>query len=344
MVGLSVPSRMDPLNAVLQSWQVRRPAGQRYLVGVSGGVDSVVLLRALVEKGWRKLVVCHLDHGLRGGTSTADARWVGKLAAELKLPFLTEKRDLKREAAAAGISLETAGRQARHRFFAQAAQQHRCPRVLLAHHADDQAETVLMNLCRGSAGLAGMAEETTIQVTGFRTPLWLLRPFLTLSKQEILQAAAQHRWSFREDASNAVPDVVRNRLRLEVLPLLDAIFQRSTAPAIARAATWTQAARRFLQESAAPWISQEKLKVVELAVLPPVLRDTVLAGWLRARSIPDVSAAVIAQAAAMLDPATGPARWNLPGNHFLRRRAGWLWEDDVPSKTMARLRSINPHA
>ena len=321
---------MDLLNTALQSWQDRCPPRQRYLIGVSGGVDSVVLLRSLAEIGYRKLIVCHLDHGLRGKISMADARWVVKLAAELKFPCRTEKRDIRMEAAHAGISLETAGRLARHRFFAEVAKRHRCPRILLAHHADDQAETVLMNLCRGSAGLTGMTPETTLSVPGFRTPLQLLRPFLTLAKSEIQQAAAQSRWAFREDVSNAVPDVVRNRLRLEVLPLLNTIFQRPAAPAIGRAAAWTQAARSFLKESAVPWISQEKLRVSEMVTLPPILRDTVLTGWLRARQVPDVSTAVLTQAVAMLDGATGPARWNLPGNLFLRRRAGWLWVE-LPS-------------
>ena len=146
---------MNPINAALQIWQERWPRKQRFLIGVSGGVDSIVLLRSLCEKGYKNLVVCHLDHGLRGRISTADARWVVRLAAILGLPCLTEKCDVRAEADVAGVSVETAGREARHRFFARIARHHRCPRVLLAHHADDQAETVLMNLCRGSAGLAG---------------------------------------------------------------------------------------------------------------------------------------------------------------------------------------------
>ena len=301
------------------------PRARRYLVGVSGGVDSVVLLRTLVENGYKNLVVCHLDHGLRGSTSTADARWVARLAASLNLACEIEKRDVRAQAAAAGISLETAGRRARHQFFAAIAKRLRCPRIFLAHHADDQVETVLMNLCRGSAGLTGMTVETNLAVLGFRTLLTLLRPFLGLPKQEIRETAARYRWAFREDASNAIPDVVRNRLRLEVLPLLDSIFQRPVAPAVARAAAWTRSARDYFREAAAPWANLEKLRVSELAAQPGVLRDTILAGWLRAQGVPDISTAHLAQAAALLNPATGPARWNLPGNFFLRRRAGWLW-------------------
>ncbi len=322
---------MESLLASLRTALVRWPVEHRYLIGVSGGVDSVVLLRTLFDNGYRKLVVCHLDHGLRGKTSKGDAHFVGQLAAELGFRFFERKENVKAEALDAGISLETAGRQARHRCFAAAARQFRCPRVFLAHHADDQAETVLMNLCRGSAGLVGMAAETSLAVPGYRTALSLVRPLLAVPKVELIAAASQNGWCFREDASNAISDVVRNRLRLEVLPLLDGIFQRPTAPAIARATAWTQASRAYLLESAAPWICQEKLRLAELNALPAVVRDTVLAEWLRAQKIPDISAAVLARAAAMLDPAHPTARWNLPGNHFLRRRAGWLFVERVPA-------------
>ena len=330
---VSLPAQwgMESVKAALVPWLERWPAGPRYLVGVSGGLDSVVLLHSLQQAGYRRLVVCHLDHGLRGRTAAADARWVGRLSEKLGWPCIMERRDVRKEAAAAGVSLETAGRAARHRFFAEVARQHRCPRLFLAHHADDQAETVLMNLCRGAAGLSGMAAENSLAVPGFRTPLTLLRPFLTVSKTDLREAAAANRWAFREDASNAVPDVVRNRLRLEVLPLLDAIFQRPAAPAIGRAAAWAGSARDYLAQAAAPWICQDKLRTTELAALPPILRDTVLAGWLRAQGVPDLSSGLIRKAGEMLDPATGPARWNVPGNGFLRRRAGWLWVERVPA-------------
>ena len=320
---------MSGWTSEFQRWPWPRP--RRYMVGVSGGVDSVVLLHQLLAAGYRNLVVCHLNHQVRGAASAADARWVARLAARLQLPALISPADVRSEAAAAGLSLETAGRQARHRCFAEAARLHRCHRIFLAHHADDQAETVLMHLCRGSAGLSGMAEETTLAVPGCRTALTLLRPLLYLSKSLLRETAAAQRWAFREDASNAIPDVVRNRLRLEVLPLLNTIFQRDTAPALGRAAAWTDAARAFLDQAAAPWILQEKLRVAELQALAPVLRDTVLAGWLRARGVPDISTPLLRKAAGMLDPANGPARWNAPGNYFLRRRAGCLWVERLPA-------------
>lgn len=256
------------LTQALAAATERWPVHQRYLIGVSGGVDSVVLLHSLRAAGYQKLVICHLDHSLRGHTSTADARWVARLAESLKLPCHLTKTNLRAAAAAAGQSLETSGRHARHRAFAEAARRYRCPRIFLAHHADDQAETVLMNLCRGSAGATGMAAETAIAVPGFRQTLTLLRPLLTIPKTTLITAASTAKWGYRQDASNAIADVIRNRLRLEVLPLLDEIFQRPVAPALARAATWTAAARDWLLEAAAPFSSQEKLRPADLLPLP----------------------------------------------------------------------------
>lgn len=325
--GGAVAALREALRVGAERW----PREELYLVGVSGGVDSVVLLRGLQECGYERLVVCHLDHGLRGDAGAADARWVEGLAGELGFAWEGERRDVGAAAAAAGISVETAGRRARHALFAAAARQHGVGRVFLGHHADDQAETVLMNLCRGSAGLAGMAGETELAVAGLAEPLRLLRPLLGLPKRVVREVAAARGWEYREDASNAVAEVVRNRVRLEVLPLLDAIFQRPVAPGMARAAGWAEGAREYLRQAAAGWVGQERLRTAEVAGLDAALRDSVLAGWLRARGVPDVSAALVAQAGAMLDPATGPSRWNAPGNTFLRRRGGWLWVERVPA-------------
>ncbi len=332
---------MDEFLKCLQHCPDRWPVGQRYLVGVSGGVDSVALLRGLVGVGYRKLVVCHLNHRLRGRVSAGDAAFVKRLAVELGLEFESGVHDVVRLAKENGQSLETAGRAARHAFFAEVAGRRRCRRMMLAHHADDQAETVLMNLCRGSAGLAGMAAETVLNLpepvpgggsrTRGRLPLLLIRPLLAVPKKTLLAAATARGWKFREDASNASADFVRNRVRNEVLPLLEEIFRRDVRPALGRAADWAAGARAFLRDSAAPWTVQEKLPVREVLALSPALRREVLAGWLKARGVPDLSASVVQTAESMLNPADGPVKWNLPGNRFLRRRAGWLWVECVPA-------------
>ncbi|RYD33671.1 MAG: tRNA lysidine(34) synthetase TilS [Verrucomicrobiaceae bacterium] len=331
----------------LDRWPTRR----RYLVGVSGGVDSLALLHGLAVVGYRRLVVCHLNHRLRGEDSLDDAAFVRRLAERLGLECETAEADVARLAVENSQSLETAGRVARHAFFAEVAARRRCHRVMLAHHAEDQAETVLMNLCRGSAGLMGMALETRLQVPDpglrpvpcpepgtlsasrriRRPPLLLIRPLLPVSKQSLLAAAARNGWEFREDASNASADFVRNRVRHEALPLLRDIFGRDVTFPIGRAADWSAGARDFLRSAAAPWADREKLPVREVLALTPVLRREVLADWLRGRGVPDLSSPLILAAEAMLSPATGPARRNLPGNLFLRRRAGWMWLERLPA-------------
>jgi tRNA(Ile)-lysidine synthase len=110
-----------------------------------------------------------------------------------------------------GESMETAARHARHEFFAECAKQHRCNKVLLAHHADDQAETVLWNLLRGSYGLKGMRDEQEITVAGRK--LRLIRPLLGLRHAALVAWLEERDLSWREDASNQQPVALRNRLR-----------------------------------------------------------------------------------------------------------------------------------
>ncbi len=208
------------------------PDGQPILVAVSGGLDSMVLLRALSElapgHAWR-LTVAHFDHRLRGRSSTADARFVSRAAGALGLPCVTGRADVRRLARAGRLSLEMAARRARHEFLARTARRLRAPTVALAHHADDQLELFFLRLLRGSGGegLAGMK---------WRSPspcdpqVALARPFLDQPKTALRRWAAAKKIPFREDASNARLDIRRNRIRLRLLPLL----RRQYQPALRR--------------------------------------------------------------------------------------------------------------
>jgi tRNA(Ile)-lysidine synthase len=130
------------------------------IVGVSGGPDSVALLRVLDELAEKHLAVAlvaaHLNHGLRGKAADEDQAFVENLALRLKLPCEAARADIRAEAEAAGIGIEEAGRMARRRFFVEAARKHAATKVALAHHADDRAETVLFNILRGT-GIEGLA-------------------------------------------------------------------------------------------------------------------------------------------------------------------------------------------
>lgn len=206
--------------------------GQEILVAVSGGLDSVVLLHllhALAPRYQWRLTVAHFNHRLRGRAAEADERFVRRLAASLKLPCVVGRADVRERARATGVSLEMAARELRHQFLARSARERGIRAVALAHHADDQVELFFLRLLRGAGpeGLAGMK---------WRAPspadpkVQLVRPFLDVRRAELEEFARERRIRFREDASNAARDILRNRIRHELLPLLRRRYQ----PAIER--------------------------------------------------------------------------------------------------------------
>src|SRR5712691_2050468 len=149
-----------------------------HLIGVSGGRDSVTLLHHLVHVGYKKLIICHLNHELRGRSSNADARFVEKLAAKYDVDLEIGSADVRAIARKKQISIETAAREARYKFFAEIAKQRRCHTIFLAHHADDLVETFLINLFRGAGltGLSAMREIATRRVED--VDLTIARPLL----------------------------------------------------------------------------------------------------------------------------------------------------------------------
>lgn len=307
-------------------WFAGASRRSRWLVGVSGGADSVALLHLLVESGFRNLVVCHLDHGLRGRASAEDANFVRRLAVKLGMKSVIAKSDVRGRMAAGSESLETAARHARHRFFGECARQSRCPRVLLAHHADDQAETVLWNLMRGSQGLRGMRERRSM-VTENGVTLELIRPLLGLRRAELVAwlVSRKHRW--REDASNAEPIAIRNRLRHEALPLLEEICGRDPTPALVRGAADAEE-----MESLEIWAMgqanvldpQGRLHLGALLKLPSVLQRIALRRFLIDHRIPSPDRALVERAMTLLE-VENPAAINLPGGARFRRREARLW-------------------
>jgi len=204
------------------------------IVGVSGGADSVCLLHALVQlaANWCLILhVAHLDHNLRP-ESAADAHFVAQLAAELQLPIHCRRLAVGELDGQPG-GLEAAARRARYAFLAQTAinvtPAAQVPLIVLAHQADDQAETLLLNLIRGSGlqGLGGMRPLQELSTRpGIDTPtvnqhtVCIVRPLLTVRRQTILTYLQQNHLAWREDASNADTTFVRNHLRHQVLPLL----------------------------------------------------------------------------------------------------------------------------
>lgn len=215
----------------VQRYALFRP-GAAVVVGVSGGPDSLCLLHVLhgLAADWNlRLHVAHLDHGLRGAEAQADARFVAAFAADLGLPCTVAAADVQALATAGGLSLEEAARQARYRFLAGAARAADADTIAVGHNADDQAETVLMHFLRGSgvAGLRGMLPKAPLAEYRLGQPadavagLWLVRPLLAIPRRAIVAYCARHGLQPRFDQSNEDTTFFRNRLRHELLPILE---------------------------------------------------------------------------------------------------------------------------
>jgi tRNA(Ile)-lysidine synthase len=189
--------------------------GSTLVIGVSGGIDSMALLELLQASG-KKLVVAHFNHQLRGAESDGDEVFVREQAEKRGLEFRVGRGDVRAEAK--GISIEMAARKLRHAFLAEIAREHEAD-IVLAHHADDQIETVLMRAQRGIAGYGagGMRAESPSPA---EPRIRILRPLLTFRKVELRQLVEGAKIPFREDSSNAEPIAERNRVRHELLPQL----------------------------------------------------------------------------------------------------------------------------
>lgn len=195
--------------------------GRRVLAAVSGGPDSVCLAHWLSVQGRKKnltVALVHVHHGLRGRAADADARFVKTLGAGLGLPVAIVRAPVRALAAERGLGLEEAGRKERYRVLGARARRGRFTAVATGHQLDDQAETVLLHLLRGTSleGLGGIAPRREL-VSGVD----LIRPLLPLTRAEVRLYLKVHGLDSREDATNADPKFTRNWVRAEVLPLLE---------------------------------------------------------------------------------------------------------------------------
>ena len=192
------------------------------LVAVSGGLDSICLLDALQALPLPlPLTVAHFDHGLRGEASRADAGYVSGVAHARGLPCLGGQAEALAEAArATGESIEMAARTARYAFLARAAVAVGAGVIALAHHADDQAETVLLNLLRGT-GVRGLSGMSALSPLAGRADVLLWRPLLRVPRADLEVYASERGLEFRQDASNSDAHMLRNRIRHDLLPRLE---------------------------------------------------------------------------------------------------------------------------
>jgi tRNA(Ile)-lysidine synthase len=268
------------------------------VVAVSGGADSTALLLALDElkrsgKLSVQLVVAHLDHGLRKA-SAEDAEWVEQLCAKLGVTVVVHSANIRKRAKDTADNLEQVARNARYDFFRRTSVEHHAQVVLTAHTLDDQAETILMRLVRGSAaeGLAGM---DTVRALSSDSKVLLARPFLSWARRnETEHYCRTKRVRFRVDEMNSDERFVRVRVRKQLLPLMQS-FNNRIVEALSRTAillredarALSEEAEKLLQEAAANGDKAEqgsrlrvtlKTKVLESA--PPSIRKRALRLWI----------------------------------------------------------------
>lgn len=300
------------------------PPDARYLIGVSGGRDSVALLHSLINAGYKKLIVCHLNHQLRGQSSDADARFVEKLAAKYQTDFEIGSANVHALAKKQKMSIETAAREARYTFFAQTARRRCCKTIFLAHQADDLVETFVFNLIRGAGltGLSAMREVSTRYVQDIE--LVIVRPLLSIWRKDIDNYVRKHRLKFREDASNKNLAPMRNRIRNRVIPYLEKTLGRNIRRNIWRTAMIAADEEKWI-ETNLPGPTNAVLSVTALGVMPIALQRRAILKWLRAQNISDVGFDIIERVRSLADRNTRIAKVNLPQDRYARRRAGRIF-------------------
>lgn len=324
MVNLFLEHLAAPQNATLLQ-------SQHVLVAVSGGADSVALLRGLRElaPAWNlQLSVAHLNHQLRA-QAIDDARWIEEMCRELEIPAIIGTRDVPAIARQNGAGIEETARKVRYTFLEETARKHTCTLVATAHSANDQTETILHHLIRGSGlrGLCGISR-SRILAEG----LVLVRPMLDANRGQVEGYLAQIGQSFRTDLSNFDETYTRNRIRHNLIPLLESQYNPQFTQAILRlsrqAAETNQAletiAQRMLDEATVDDASRTvRLDCSVFADHPShLIRECLVQLW-RRKSWPRKKMG-FAHWDRLADLIVNPGDLNLPGPIRARRRGQLL--------------------
>lgn len=276
--------------------------GDRIICAVSGGADSMALLFAMYllrKKLDITLCAAHFNHNLRGAESDGDEQFVREFCNRYDIELFTGSAVV----TAGEKGLEAAARDARYAFF-----QTLSGKIATAHTADDNAETVLLHLVRGT-GLKGLGGITPVRGN-------VIRPMLSITRQEVLAFLEEYHISYREDSSNHSDQFLRNRLRHHVMPLL-----KAENPAIAQNMS-AMALRLRLDEQALQGLSvgAETLDVAQLRLQPPAIRSRVLERFLKENGVKEPEARHIAQAEALAF-SENPSAWgSFPGGVTVHRQ------------------------
>ncbi len=302
--------------------------GERVVAGVSGGADSVCLLFVLVR--WAReygltIHVVHVNHGIRAEAGE-DAAYVEGLCKKLGVSFTLVERDVRGEAAREKRSEEEMGRLVRYEAFRQAARQFGASKIAVAHNMDDQAETVLFHLFRGSGmtGLGGVRPRRDD----------IVRPLLCLKRQEVEDYLKQKGIGYRKDLTNDGDDYARNRIRHHILPYAEGQVCHGAASHISQAAQMLQEAEDYLcgqaEEAAArtasAWDCGWRVSVPGFLSLHPVIGKRMILTLLQKVSVTgrDLAASHV-EAVAALFGRQGNASLSLPGQVRARKEYGWVF-------------------
>jgi tRNA(Ile)-lysidine synthase len=344
---------------LLEEWQRRgwRLSGGGVVVAVSGGADSTALLLALAEllKAGRlrfEMTVAHLNHGLRGEAAEADALWVAGLAREHGYAAVVGRARVEEDAREARDNLEQAARRARYRFLLKTARGAGAWAVVAAHTLDDQAETVLLRLLRGSGaeGLGGMRPARVLEAEGSRDgeaissregeEILLLRPLLGWARRADAEAYCRARGvEFRSDAMNEDERFARVRVRRRLLPLLET-FNPRVAEALARTAELLSDDAQALEREASKLLEEARvespegaengaarpLRVEVLREAQAALRRRALRQWitLGRGGLRRIEMIHILAVERLLQGIRGGRVAELPDGSSVERRGGWL--------------------
>lgn len=290
--------------------------GDQIIVGVSGGADSVCLFHVLLElqkEYGLTLFVIHVNHGIRGEEAFRDEEYVRELCRKEKVSFTAVYKDIPLLAKEGGMSLEEAGRKARYEVFNQYLSAYKCNKIAIAHNKNDNAETILFHMFRGSA-LRGLTGISPVRDN-------IIRPLLCLERWEIEAYLQERKIPYLNDSTNFALDYSRNKIRLEILKEAQAVNKKAVSN-IARAAESLTEVRGFIEKSAqkaAERILIEKdkssilLKAEELAAEDVVIQKEVVrkAFYLLGESLKDVEAVHVEAVLGLLDKQAGK-RVNLP--------------------------------
>jgi tRNA(Ile)-lysidine synthase len=272
-------------------------AGDRIGVAISGGADSVALLLLLLElreKLGFEVLMAHFNHQLRGKASEQDERFVAKLAKKHGLGFFVEREDIAAKAKAERGNLEDAGRRARYAFFEKLVREQGLKSVAVAHTADDQAETVLAHILRGTglAGLGGIHPQAGV----------IFRPLLEIRRSELRKYLKSRGQSWREDASNRDVKRMRAKIRRKLMPFLEKQFQPGLTERLSQMAAMAREDEAFLQETAnLQLLAAGKFSGGEFRISTKNL----LAGEFGAQQIAAISKRVIRQIVGKVKPRAG---------------------------------------